>query len=54
MILKLVQTGARSLAKVVQVGGAYTNSSKFAGLLSAMYRHFAYVHLKLKDLLILV
>ena len=39
---------------VVQVGRAYSTRSKFAGLLSAMYRYFAYVCLKLKDLLILV
>ena len=39
---------------VVQVGGAYSTRSKFAGLLSATYRYFAYVRLKLKDLLILV
>ena len=39
---------------VVQVGGAYSTHSKFVGLLSATYRYSAYVHLKLKDLLILV
>ena len=38
---------------VVQVGGAYSTRSKFAGLLPAMYRYLAYVRLKLKDLLIL-
>ena len=39
---------------VVQVGGAYSTRSKFVGLLSATYWYFAYVRLKLKDLLILV
>ena len=49
MILKPVQTGSRSSVKmslgkiatwVVQVGGAYMNSSKFACLLPAMYSIF--------------
>ena len=39
---------------VVQVGRAYSTRSKFAGLLSATYQYFAYIRLKLKDLLILV
>ena len=39
---------------VVQVGGVYATGSKFAGLLSAMYRYIAYIHLKLKEILVLV
>ena len=63
MILKPVKTGSRSSIKVhlgifaawvVQVCGAYSTRSKFAGLLSATYQHPAYVRLKLRDVLILV
>ena len=39
---------------VVQVDGAYSTRSKFAGLSSAMYRCFAYMRLKLKEILVLV
>ena len=39
---------------VVQVGGVYTTRLKFAGLLSAMHRYFAYIRLKLKEILVLV
>ena len=60
---KPVQTGCRPSVQVglgtfatwvVQVGGAYATCSKFMGLLSAMYRYFAYICLKLKEILVWV